>query len=77
MPQPRFQRILRLVPAAVLSALIFPEVLLKDNSLVFSPLNFKLIAAAIAVLVAWRSRNTILTIVIGMAALLVLQAVFP
>jgi branched-subunit amino acid transport protein len=73
----QFQRFLRLVPTAVLSALVFPEVMLKDNSFFLSPMNFKLIAAAVAVLVAWRSRNTLLTIVAGMATLLILQAVFP
>ncbi|HVN55522.1 MAG TPA: AzlD domain-containing protein [Anaerolineaceae bacterium] len=71
---PRLQTFLRFVPAAVLPALVFPDVLLRDGALVLSPLNFRLVAALLAVLAAWRTRNTLLTIVTGMASLWVLQA---
>jgi branched-subunit amino acid transport protein len=37
--------------------------------------NFRLLAGLLAILVAWRSRNILLTILIGMAALLLLQAI--
>ncbi len=71
----RLQRILRFVPAAVLSALVFPDVLFRENTLFLSPLNFRLLAAVLAILVAWRTRNTLITLVSGMAALWIFQAV--
>ncbi|HJW89774.1 MAG TPA: AzlD domain-containing protein [Anaerolineales bacterium] len=71
---PRLQRALRFVPPAVLSALIFPELLLPQGTLELSPGNPRLVAGLLAALVAWRSRNVLVTIAVGMAALLILQA---
>ncbi len=68
------KRGLRFVPPAVLSALIFPELFLPEGTLDISFGNERLIAGIIAALVAWRSGNTVATIVVGMAALLLLQA---
>lgn len=67
-----FTRLLRFVPPAVLSAIIFRDVLLPDDALALSPGNLKLIAAIVAVIVAWRTKNTLLTIAVGMLVLLVL-----
>jgi branched-subunit amino acid transport protein len=67
------KRALRFVPPAVLSAIIFPEVLIRDGS--FDPLNPRLAAAILAGFVAWRTRSPVMTIVVGMAALLVIQAI--
>ena len=67
-----FTRLLRFVPPAVLSAIIFRDVLMPTGTLAFSPSNLKLIAAIIAIGVAWRTKNTLLTIAIGMLALLIL-----
>lgn len=61
-------RALRYVPPAVLSAIIFPEVLLRDGALVTPWANPRLIAGLIAAFVAWRTRNVLLTIAIGMLA---------
>ena len=72
-PPPLVRRGLRLVPAAVLSAIIFPEVLLRDGAVDLSPSNPRLVAGAIAAAIAWRTRNVPLTIVTGMAALWALQ----
>lgn len=69
----RLQQGLRFVPPAVLSAIIFPELLLPGGELDLSPGNPRLLAGILAALVAWRTKNVILTIVIGMVALLVLQ----
>ena len=66
---------LSLVPPAVLSAIIFPELLFMNGSLDLSLDNNRLLAGLAAILVAWRTRNTLLTIAVGMAALLILQAV--
>jgi branched chain amino acid efflux pump len=68
MPRPLF-RALKFVPPAVLSAIILPAMLLKDDQLDLSPHNSFLVAGIVAGLVAWRTRNLLLTIVIGMTAL--------
>jgi branched-subunit amino acid transport protein len=67
-------RILRFVPPAVLSAIIFPELLMVDGSPELSLNNPRLLAGLVAALVAWRSRSVVLTIVAGMAALWALNA---
>jgi branched-subunit amino acid transport protein len=69
-----FQRALRFVPAAVLSAIILPELVTGNSGLDLSWHNPQLLSGILAILVAWRTKNVILTIVAGMAALLVLQA---
>jgi len=72
---PPLQRALRFVPPAVLTAIIFPELLMHDGSLDISLGNARLLAGLLAAVVAWRTRNFLLTILVGMAALLVLQAI--
>ena len=64
---------LHYVPPAVLSAIIFPELFFRDGALSLSLDNTRLLAGLIAIAVAWFSRNTLLTILAGMAALFVLQ----
>lgn len=68
-------RLLRYVPPAVLSAIVFPELLMPGGTFNISPSNLRLIAGLVAAWVAWRTRNALLTIVTGMLVLLVLQAV--
>ena len=66
----RIFRALRYVPAAVLTAIIVPSVVLsQDNHLDLRLTNAYLIAALVSGVVAWRTRNVLLTIVLGMAAL--------
>lgn len=67
------RRALHYVPPAVLSALVFPELFLHDGALDLSLGNARLLAGLVAVLVAWYSKNTLLTIVVGMLALIVFQ----
>jgi branched-subunit amino acid transport protein len=66
------QRSLRLVPAAVLSAIIFPELLRPGGTLDLSFANVRLLAGLLAVLVAWRTKRVSLTIGVGMVALWIL-----
>ena len=66
---PIVERGLRFVPPAVLSALILPDVLRHGGTLDLSFGNTRLIAASVAALVAWRTRNVLLTIGVGMAVL--------
>jgi branched-subunit amino acid transport protein len=68
-----FQRALRFVPIAVLSALIAPEVFNPGGTLDVSFGNARLLAGLLAIGVAWRTKRVGFTIGAGMAALLVLQ----
>ena len=63
------QRALRFVPAAVFAALVVPDIAFAGGALRLGLDNPKLIAALVAGPVAWRTRNTLATIVAGMAAL--------
>ncbi len=67
------QRGLRFVPAAVFTALIAPDVFLSSGALELGSSNPKAAAALIAGAVAWRTRNTLATILAGMAALHLLR----
>ncbi len=64
---------LRFVPIAVLPAIILPQLFLRNNTLVLSVQNPRWIAGILAAIVAWRTRNVLLTILVGMVALWVLQ----
>jgi len=64
---------LRFVPIAVLPAIILPQLFLRNNTLALSLQNPRWIAGILAGIVAWRTRNVLLTIAVGMAALWVLQ----
>lgn len=67
------RRGLGFVPIAVLSAIIAPELAAYDGALHLSPLNPRLLAGIVATVVAYKTKNVILTIIVGMAALWVLQ----
>jgi branched-subunit amino acid transport protein len=68
------RRALHYVPPAVLSAIIFPELFLRDGSLDLSLGNSRLLAGLVAIAVAAWTKNSLLTILTGMAALLLFQA---
>lgn len=70
-----FRRGLRFVPVAVLSGIILPDLASRNAVLDFSLRNPQLYAGALAMLVAWRTKNVLLTIIVGMAALLIFQVV--
>lgn len=70
------RRALRFVPPAVLSAIILPQLLMPSGYLDFSLANHRWQAGFVAVIVGWLTRNTLLTILAGMVALLILQFVF-
>ncbi|MBI5567861.1 MAG: AzlD domain-containing protein [Chloroflexi bacterium] len=67
------QRALRFVPPAVLSAIIAPELLMPGGEFSLSLGNARLIAGVIATIVAWRTKNVLATIAVGMIAFWVLQ----
>lgn len=70
---PTMRRALHYVPPAVLSAIIFPELFLHEGALSLSLENTRLLAGLFAILVAWYSRNTLITIIAGMLAIFLLQ----
>jgi len=74
---PWLLRALRYVPAAVLSAIILPELLLTGGALNLSLGNDRLLAGLVGLLVAWRTRNVLWTVAAGMVALWLLQAYSP
>ncbi len=70
---PLVSRGLRFVPPAVLSAIILPELVEPAGKLNLSLGNIRLLAGLLAMLVAWRTRNVLLTVGAGMLGLWILQ----
>lgn len=70
------ERALRYVPPAVLSAIILPIVILREGELNLVANNATLWASLAAALIAWRTKNLLLTIVLGMLVFVLLRAVF-
>jgi branched-subunit amino acid transport protein len=68
------RRGLRYVPPAVLCAIIFPEVLMRNGNMALGWDNPRLLAGIIAALVGWYTRNIFLTIAVGMVSFYLIQA---
>jgi len=66
--------LLGLVPAAVLAALIVPDLLFTPGTQTFAPLGPRLLAGVVAAAVAWRTRNVLWTLVTGLGLLVILNA---
>ena len=69
---PALMRVLRLIPAAVLAALVAPALTHGTGSFDLGTARFAAGVAAAAV--AWRTRNVVATIAVGMGVLWLLQA---
>lgn len=72
---PLVARVLRLVPAAVLSALVAPALVYDDAHLNLSMANEHLVAGCVAGLVAWKTRSVPWTLALGMLAMWGLKAI--
>jgi len=72
----KVERALRFVPVAVLTAIFLPALVYIQDELWLSFRNPRLLAGLLAILVAWRTKNVMYTIVIGMLTLWVLQFTF-
>jgi branched-subunit amino acid transport protein len=70
------RKALRFVPPAVLSAIVIPELVIRSGQMDVSLMNFRLLAGVAAILVAWRTKNTMLTILGGIVVLLLLELLF-
>jgi len=71
---PAARRALRFVPPAVLSAIVFPELLMPAGRVDAGLGNHRLLAGAAGVAVALWTKKTLPTLVVGMAALALLKA---
>lgn len=67
------RRALLYVPASVLAALVLPAVVYPSGQGEFVLANAQIPAAILAAWVAWKTRNTLLTLVVGMGALWLLK----
>ncbi len=65
---PALQQALRFVPPAVLTALVLPELVMAASGPTVVG-NARLAAGVVAAAVAWKTRNTIFTILAGMLCL--------
>ena len=70
---PNIRQALKYVPVAVLTAIIVPELFMPEGTLDISSGNGRLIAGLIAGVVAWKTKNVLWTIIVGMGALWLLQ----
>jgi branched-subunit amino acid transport protein len=70
---PGVQRLLRQIPPAALASIVIPALVRPHAHLdLWQP---RLAAGILAAVVAWRTRNVALTLFVGMAALMLLNAV--
>ena len=69
-------RALRFVPASALAALVFPALTHPAGHLDLSLHNFRLLAGLGGAIVAWKTRNVLLTILAGMVLLWIFEAVY-
>jgi branched-subunit amino acid transport protein len=65
---PGFRRALHFVLPAVLSAIVLPELVRPGGVIQLGLANDRLVAGALAVLAAWRLRNTWATLGVGLVA---------
>ena len=58
---------------AVLSAIVLPDLLLHAGDLHVGLDNYRLLAGSVAVVVAWRTKSVLATLIAGILVLVVLQ----
>jgi branched-subunit amino acid transport protein len=69
---PRVERALSLIPPAVLAALVAPSVLVVDGNV--DLLNARAAAAAFAAAVGYLTKSVVATLVVGIGALMLIDA---
>ncbi len=69
------QLFLSFVPFSILSALIFPTLLVPGKELDLGFSNHHLLAGVVAMGVAFFSRNAVVTVIIGLAFMLLIKAI--
>jgi branched-subunit amino acid transport protein len=71
---PWLERLLRHVPVAALTAIVVPAALYTHAGDVYQLAPARIVAAAVALIVALRTKNVLATLVVGMAVLWAVQA---
>jgi branched-subunit amino acid transport protein len=69
---PRVQRILRQIPPAALASIVVPALLRPHGTI--DPFQGRFVAGVLAAVVAWRTRNIALTLVVGIGVVMLLDA---
>jgi len=64
------------VPVAVLAALLFPSLLVKNGEFSLQWNNLYLWAAIPAIFTAWKTKNMFLTVLVGMAVVALARLIF-
>ena len=72
---PWANRILRQIPPAALAAIILPAILRPEGTI--DLLQPRLAAGVLAALIAWKTRSVALTLGLGIAGLMALEAIWP
>jgi branched-subunit amino acid transport protein len=72
---PWADRILRQIPPAALAAIVLPALIRPEGTV--DLLQPRLAAGVLAGLVAWKTRNVLLTLVLGIGGLMAIEAVWP
>jgi branched-subunit amino acid transport protein len=70
---PWLERSLRYVPAATLAGFVFPALFLQNQKLALTLSNDRLIAGILAAIIAYYTRNVLVTVVSGLVVLWILQ----
>ena len=70
---PRVREVLRMIPPAALAALVAPAVMRPEGA--FELVSPESLAGLLALLVAWRTRSLLATIVVGLVAVVLLGLV--
>lgn len=70
---PRVREVLRMIPSAALAALVAPAVMRPHGT--FDLVSPESVAGLLALLVAWRTRSLLATIVVGLIAVVLLGLV--
>jgi len=69
---PRVQRLLRQIPPAALASIVVPALLRPQGELDLFQSRF--LAGVVAAVVAWRTRNIALTLVVGVGLVMLIDA---
>ena len=72
---PLLRRSLTYVPPAVLAAIVTPA-LFEPSGVQAGPLDARLVAGAVAVVIAWRTKSVLATLLVGMGVLWALTWAF-
>jgi branched-subunit amino acid transport protein len=70
-PPPAVQRVLRMIPPAALAALTLPAFVRPEGHLDLASPEF--VAGTVATIVAFATRNVLVTLIVGMGLLIVLE----